>query len=511
MRRPVSNIWQLIKFMKIFTMRLLNLFVLRIIFPGALLLAIGGCAMIPPDHAVLPQRDMASAQLAADIKLAHDNWPQAQWWAAYGDAQLDRLMTQALQDGPSLQMAAARVGSAKAALKLDTADDGVDVKLTADVNRQRYSGTGFFPPPIGGNYYTESTIRILASHDFDWWNKRRAQITAAFGEINACRAEQAQAEQTLTAAVAQSYFRLQADWARLVTLQQQRNKQNELVADKAKRMAHGLASIDEQRVVEADLRRLNTDYAALEATLGREREALRALLGADSHALADLTRQPLPTLPHALPSSLGIELLARRPDLQAARWRVEASLSRIEAAQAAFYPEINLTAFIGLNSVSMSDLFTAASRTPFIGPSLTLPLFDSRRLSANLGLVRTQRDELIADYNRLIVDAVRDVAQEGLTLRGLETQLAEQAAAADATDALLRSARARFTQGLANRGTVLGAELASLKEQDFSLQLKNQQLLSEVALIKTLGGGYRAEALAADQEKPNSADIALRK
>jgi multidrug efflux system outer membrane protein len=138
-------------------------------------------------------------------------------------------------------------------------------------------------------------------------------------------------------------------------------------------------------------------------------------------------------------------------------------------------------------------------------------LFDSRRLSANLGLVRTQRDELIADYNRLIVDAVRDVAQEGLTLRGLETQLAEQAAAADATDALLRSARARFTQGLANRGTVLGAELTSLKEQDFSLQLKNQQLLSEVALIKALGGGYRAEAAAADQKKPNSADIALRK
>ena len=73
-----------------------------------------------------------------------------------------------------------------------------------------------------------------------------------------------------------------------------------------------------------------------------------------------------------------------------------AEADRIEAAQAAFYPEINLTAFIGLNSVSMSDLFTAASRTPFIGPSLTLPLFDSRRLSANLGMVRTQRDELIA-------------------------------------------------------------------------------------------------------------------
>ncbi|HEY8856209.1 MAG TPA: efflux transporter outer membrane subunit [Rugosibacter sp.] len=496
-------------------MRSLNFSLPQILCLSSLLLAISGCAIIPPDHDALPRQDLASAQLAADIKLAHDNWPQAQWWKGYGDAQLDRLMAQALQNSPSLQMTAARIGSAQAALNLDAADEGVDVNFKTEINRQRYSANGFFPAPIGGNYYTESTLKVLASHDFDWWGKRRAQIAAALGEVNARHAEHAQAEQTLAAAVAQSYFNWQAQWARLDKLQQRCVKQEELVADKVKRIAHGIASIDEQQTAEAELNHLHREQAALDAQLGREREALRSLLGANSHALIDLAPQPLSDIPHALPSTLGIELLARRPDLQVARWRVEASLNRIEADQAAFYPEVNLTGFIGLDSVSMSDLFNASSRTLFIGPALSLPLFDSRRLQARLGLARTQRNELIADYNQLVFNAVRDVAQEGLTLRGMEVQIREQTAATKMTDALLRSVRARFTQGLVDRSTLLNAELAALKEQDISLQVKNQQLLSEVALIKTLGGGYRAEPPMGNKienkTEKNSANTAFRK
>jgi multidrug efflux system outer membrane protein len=464
----------------------------RIWLIGGCLLILSGCALIPADQEILPRKDLATAQLAADIHLARDNWPAARWWSAYGDAQLDRLMTQALHDGPSLQATAARIGSAREAMKRDIADVGVDVRLNGDINRQRYSGTGFFPPPIGGSYYPETTLDLSASHDFDWWGKRHALIAASLGEVNARRAEYAQAEQILTAAVAQSYFRLQTYWARLEALQQRCEKQAALVADKKKRVAHGLASIDEQQAAEAELRRLNTNRAALETARGREREALRALIGAGSQALTDLTRQPLPELPHALPSTLGIELLARRPDLQAARWRVEASLNRIEAAEAAFYPDINLTAIVGLDTVSISRLLRADSRTYYLGPALSLPLFDSGRLKAELGLARNQRNEMIADYNQTVVDAVRDVAQAGLALRGLETQLREQTAAVQATDALLRSARARFTQGLLDRGAVLNAELASLQEQDVDLQLRGDQLSGEVALIMALGGGYRA-------------------
>ena len=474
---------------------------------GAMLLGAAGCAQLPADRDVLPRQDPANVQLAENIKLAREGWPQAQWWTRYGDAQLNRLIDRALKDGPTLQVAAMRIGAARAVLRLDSADREINVSLEADANRQRYSANGLLPRPIGGNYHTESKVQARASYDLDWWGKHRAAIEAAAGEVNARQAEYAQAEQTLAAAIAQAYFNLQAGWARLDTLQKMLAAQRSLVADKEKRVTHGVASIDEQHSADAELALMNRQHAALAAQCGRELEALRALLGADGRALADLRPRPVPDVVHALPSRLGIELLARRPDLQAARWRIEASLSRIEASQAAFYPDINLTGFFGFDSLTPDKLLNAASRTLFIGPALKLPLFDSGRLQARLDAARVQRNEMIADYNQSVFMAVREVAQEGIALQGLEIQSREHAAAAAVTHALLRSARARFRQGLADRSAILSAELAVLRQDEAGLQLKNQQLLTDVALVKALGGGYRAEdAPAATALKQGNAD-----
>jgi multidrug efflux system outer membrane protein len=313
------------------------------------------------------------------------------------------------------------------------------------------------------------------------------------GEANARRADYAQAEQTLAAAIAHSYFNLQSGWARLANLQKIAATQREVVQDKTARVAHGIAAIDVQRLAETRLSELNRQVAQLDAQTVREREALRALLGAGGDALADLKPLPLPDAPHAMPSKLGIELLARRPDLQAARWRVEASLNRTEAARAAFYPDINLTGSFGLDAISLSHLLEAGSRTLFIGPTLSLPLFNSKTLKGQLGIARNERNELIADYNQSVFNAVRDVAQAGAGLQGIESEMQQQADAVQSTNALLHSAQAKFRQGLTDRGATLEAELASLRQNDASLQLQNQRLLAEVALVKALGGGYRIE------------------
>jgi multidrug efflux system outer membrane protein len=198
--------------------------------------------------------------------------------------------------------------------------------------------------------------------------------------------------------------------------------------------------------------------------------------------------------PHALPARLGMELLARRPDLQAARWKLEASLSKIDAAKAAFYPDVNLTGSIGLNSVKAEDLLQIASRTLYIGPSVSLPLFDSKRLDAQLDGARTNRNERIAEYNQTIVEAVREVAQGGAQLQGIEQQIVQQSAATALARAQLASAQARMDHGLANNSSVLNARLSLLKQQDADLYLQQVQLLAEVALTNALGGGYHEEA-----------------
>ncbi|RFP16412.1 MULTISPECIES: efflux transporter outer membrane subunit [unclassified Duganella] len=464
-------------------------------------LALAGCAHITPDLHPLARRDVANAELSSSIKLAKEGWPDAQWWTAYHDEQLNALIKQALAAGPTLEVAAAQIGSARSALSRSAADLGLDVDGYAGANRQRYSGTGLFPAPIGGAWFSAETLRLDARYNFDWWGKNRAQVAAAVGELNAGRAAYAEAERALAAAIAQSYFRLQGAWARLANTEQLAAAQTALVQDKAKRIAGGLAVGDEQRTAESELSLIRKQQAQLNADIGREREALRALIGADGGALADLRPQAPGNAAHALPARLGMELLARRPDLQAARWKLEASLSKIDAAKAAFYPDVNLTGSIGLDTVKLENLLQTASRTLYIGPTLTLPLFDSRRLDAQLDSARTGRNERIAEYNQAVIAAVRDVAQDGVQLQGIEQQIVQQSAATASARAQMASAQARLERGLADRASVLSAQLALFKQQDADLYLQQVQRLAEVALTNALGGGYREEAPTATASK----------
>ncbi|MPQ55405.1 efflux transporter outer membrane subunit [Duganella sp. FT27W] len=457
-------------------------------------LLLAGCAAIPPDAHIPVKRDIAKADLATDIHLAREGWPQARWWTAYGDEQLNALIEQALRDGPSLEVAAARIGSARSELSRSMADTGIDIGGYANANRQRYSGTGLFPAPIGGAYFTTETLRLEARYNFDWWGKHRAQVAAAVGSLNVDRAAYAQAEQALAAAIAQSYFRLQGDFARQDNLAQLTAVQTALAQDRTRRIDSGLANADTGHAAQADLAQLRKQAAQLKTDIGVEREALRALLGADHTALADLKPVPTSAVAHTLPARLGIDLLARRPDLQAARWKLESSLSRIDAAKAAFYPDVNLTGSIGLDTIKLENLLQAASRTVYLGPTLTLPIFDSRRLDAQLDATRTARDERIAEYNQAVVEAVREVAQDALQVQGIEQQIAEQAASSAATGAQLASVQKRFERGLADNAGVLNARLAMLRERDADLYLQQVQRLAEVALTNALGGGYHEQA-----------------
>jgi multidrug efflux system outer membrane protein len=140
----------------------------------------------------------------------------------------------------------------------------------------------------------------------------------------------------------------------------------------------------------------------------------------------------------------------------------------------------------------MSKLLQYASRTMLVGAALELPLFDSGRLEAGLGVARAERDEVLADYHQSVLNAVRDVAQEGVTLQGIERQQRAHAQARQASSQLAANAERRLKRGLADRSAVLAARIAVLRQQDVELQLQDTQLQTQVALVKALGGGYRA-------------------
>jgi multidrug efflux system outer membrane protein len=460
---------------------------------GAVLALLAGCIAVPADTSKPAGIDLATqARLAPGIELPADAWPAEQWWLSYQDPQLNALVARALKDNPSLATVAARVAGAQAIVTAERADEGGQVGLATGVNRQRYSSNGFFPPPIGGEYFNDLNVQVRAAYDVDWWGKHRAQIAAALGEANARRLDAAQAAQAIAAGVVQSYFRLQMLWARQDNVSALAAVQRELVAGRKARIAHGLAASEQLSGAELDLGVMEEQAAQLATQARREREVLRALTGGDAQLLTDLARATPRPETNALPRELGMQLLARRPDLQAARWRVEAQLGRVAASEAAFRPDINLVGGFGFDAISLGKLLRWPSRTPLLGATLDLPLFDNGRLKAQLGVARSSRNELVAEYNEAVLAAVREVAQEGATLQGLEQEAQAHQRMLDASRKLVDSAEARMQRGLLERAGVLQARMTLLRQQDTGLQLLDARLQTQVALAKALGGGYHA-------------------
>ncbi len=456
---------------------------------------LGACAIIPPDSQVA-LHDASRATLPGGTTLTGTHWPEAGWWHRYQDPQLDTLVAAALKDNPGMALAAARLKQAEARLAGVEASDGVNLVLGGNATRQLYPEHDIYPPPLGGTWRNNGKVQLSATWDVDWWGRNRAAISAAVGEREASRADQAAATQSLASSVAQSYFSWLGDEARLSVVKRQADVVAAQLAVTTRRVAAGLESSSALEAGREDLAGVRAALAALDANCRRDREALRALVGGDATLVAGLQARDLPAAAAAMPTSLGLTLLARRPDLVAARWRVESSISSTRADEAAFYPDINLSAFFGFSSIGLDNLLEASSRNPGISAAFTLPIFDSGRLKSRLGVSRSQRDAAVAQYNQTLLNAVQEVADQGLALQGLLQQKRQQTLALEAARAQQQAVSRRHASGIADRQTLLRAELPVLKENDQLLQVNKALLLSDVALTKALGGGYQAPATA---------------
>ncbi|GGY11193.1 efflux transporter outer membrane subunit [Paludibacterium paludis] len=453
---------------------------------------LSACAVIPPDGAIPSRLDAKGAERMDRMPAGAEEWPQDQWWHRYRDPQLDGLVTAALAGSPSMALAAARFKQAEARLLASEASDKVNATISGNATRQRYPEHDIYPPPLAGSWKNHGQLQAQAALEIDLWGRNRAAIASAVGEREAGRADRAEAARVLVAAVAQGYFAWLADEARWRVSQRQSEVLTAQTGLAQRRVAAGLDPVSALDAAREELAVAKAQTEQLDAQRLRDREALRALVGGDARHIESLRVRSLPEPAAGLPATLGLHLLSRRPDLVAAKWRVEAAVQSVKSDEAAFYPDVNLTGFFGFNSIGLENLLQASSRGPGMSAAFSLPLFDSGRLRSRLGVSRAQRDAAIAQYNQTLVNAVQDVADQGLAWRGLSRQKDEQTRALAAADRQRQAAVRRSASGLADRQTTLRAELPVLKEHDQLLQVNKAMLLADVALTKALGGGYHA-------------------
>jgi multidrug efflux system outer membrane protein len=239
--------------------------------------------------------------------------------------------------------------------------------------------------------------------------------------------------------------------------------------------------------------------AAVEWSAAIHKAAIAALLGVGLPELPEMHPQPLPQASTALPADARLDLVARRADVEASRLRVEAALRDVDVARAAFYPDLSLSALIGLQSIELDKFFLSSNRVPAIGPALHLPIFEGGRLRARFGASEAALQTAIADYNQTVIDAARAAAGEALLLLQVQARRKQHDAQLAAVERLRESAGARARQGLADARPELAATVEIDRARDADMQLASAALSAEIALTKALGGGYRTDA---DAEAP---------
>lgn len=460
-----------------------------------LLLALAGCAT-PGDSA--PHGRLAeAAPLAARLSQGDAPWPQERWWTALGDAQLDRLIDTALAGAPSLQVAEARLRQAQAQADAYGANRQPSAEIGLDVTRQRYTETGAIPPPLAGSTRTSGRLAVDFAYDLDFWNRNRSLFQSALSRQQAAAAEQQGARLILATALARAYGDLERLYSLQDVAQDQLAQRQRLLALQQRLLAAGLVAESDTALAESQAAAARQEVQALAEQLTLQGHSLAALAGQGPDFAASLQRPALQLGSTALPSVLPADLLGRRPDLVAARWRVEAARGGSAAAKAEFYPNVNLLAFIGYSSIGLGNLLKSASGIAGLGPAISLPLFDGGRRRANLEGAHADEDLALAQYNQTLVEAVRDVADQAASLQSLAGQARESNLALSQAGRARNLARQRFAAGLASEGAALTAETPWLERRRAEADLRQRQLAARIGLIKALGGGYGAALLPA--------------
>ena len=461
---------------------------------GTALFAITACAMIP-DLGLVPEPKPPSDYAASQSFAAPaSDWPSDNWWKTYGDHQLDSLIDEALAASPDLAQAQARVRQAEGYAQQAGATLGPHLDAVASVAEVKQSYNMGVPSALVPHGWQDTgTVGLGLNWQLDFFGKNRALLAAATSETDAARAEEAAARLTLSTAVTAAYAdldQLYADRDAAENAARVRGETEQLITQ---RRAQGLETKAAQDRAHAGRATSEGELAAFDEAIGLTKNRIAALTGQGPDRGLSLTR-PQPGAIHAfaLPANLKAELIGRRPDVVAARLMAEAEAKRIKAAKADFYPNVNLVGLVGYQSLGLSMLTNAGSSFGSVGPAITLPIFHSGELQGAYRGARAKYDAAVASYDATLVRALKDVADSAVSAKALDVRLGKSREALNSAQSAYDLTRQRYARGLGTYLDILTAEDALIANRRVVADLETRSFTLDVALIRALGGGYRA-------------------
>lgn len=464
----------------------------------SLLLLMQACAPIP-DHETARISEsihfgttLGAARESGDFNIGE--WPRECWWEDFRDPILTKLIEAALDLSPTLKKAEARLkGAAQFALQ-KRAKLFPEVDFTPSDNWQHLSRNGFFREfaPTIPAVVNDVIIALSFSYEFDFWGKNRDLFNAALGQAAALAAEKNQVELILSTSIAFTYFELQFLLCKQFVLHQIEENTQAISDLRHLRARHALdPSIP---VLDSQFNTLDiqTQLVAVDQQIQQHLHKLKALSGLGQDEFLNIEYQPLESVIVTLPETLSLDLISRRPDLIAQKARVEAASKEISAAKTDFYPDVNLVALAGFESVVWSKLFTKRDYSGSFNPAIHLPIFTAGRLKAQLMEKVENFNEAVFGYNELILQTAQEVCDNLSDLLLLQDQIELRKRALKTTREEAELTLWRVQHALDDQLTLLSAENAVLQSKLSLAALEYGKQLSGILLIRSLGGGLSA-------------------
>ena len=458
--------------------------------------AAAGCSMIPKyERPAAPVAEAyPSSAWAMSSRTTAATGPVAaadlEWQSFFSDPRLRQLIEAALRNNRDLRIAVLNMEQARAQFQIRRADQFPTVNAALTGSRQ--------PNTNGNGSITSAYTAGLAvtSYELDFFGRVASLKEAALAQYLATEEGRKSAQISLIAAVANTYLSLLADEELLALTQQTLVTREESYKLGKLRFDNGVTSELELRQAESLREAANVALAQQVRQRALDLNALTLLLGqplAGDLAVALPADKGLADMPVMVdvPAGLPSELLTRRPDIRQAEQLLLAANANIGAARAAFFPRISLTASVGSASSQLSGLFKSGSYGWTLAPQLLLPIFDAGRNRAGLDSANVSKDIAVAQYEKAIQTAFREVSDALAGRATLDEQLRAQQAQADAEATRFKLADLRYQNGVASSLDQLDAQRSLFAAQQAAVQTRLAQLQSQVTLYKTLGGGWK--------------------
>ncbi len=455
-------------------------------------LTLTGCANIPDLGALLPFREVATDDSAKSFDTSNSQWPTDHWWLAYKDNQLTNLIHESFSHSPDIETAAARLRRAWAMVGQSGSLLYPDISANGSLQETKQSYYNGVPADFVPHGFQDAALALInISYTLDFWGKNRDLLSAAVSEARAAQLQAAQARLSLATSIGEIYGNLIQSYAAFDAAQNARVIRTKTVALMKARLDYGLENTGAYQRQLAAQASTEAEIESLKEQIALNKNRLAFLSGRGPDRALQITRPKAERFQSfGLPKNVPAEFMGRRPEILAAKWIALAAAKRIDAAKADFYPNINLAASFGQQSLGL-DFFThQGAFMGGVGPAVSLPLFNGERLSGQYQEAAAHYEESVAQYNALIVKALNEIADAASSQKALQLREEKIKKMVAASERAYRVAMNRYKGGIATYLDVLTAEDALISSRRSRVDIKARGYILEIAMIRALGGGF---------------------